>query len=103
MITALVQFTLPEPITRERARELFLQSAPRFQAIRGLIRKYYVLSEDGASAGGVYLWQTRAAAEEAYSPEWASAIRQKYGSTPLVTYFETPVVVDNQTSEVIRA
>jgi hypothetical protein len=56
MITALVQFKLPQPISREKAREVFSGTAPKYREIHGLIRKYYVLSPDGGTAGGVYLW-----------------------------------------------
>jgi CTP synthase (UTP-ammonia lyase) len=47
MITAIVHFDLPEPLAREKAQTLFLDSAPRYRQVQGLIRKYYLLSEDG--------------------------------------------------------
>lgn len=100
MITALVQFRLPQPVSREKARELFEGSAPRYREVSGLIRKYYLLSEDGRSAGGVYLWQTRADAERLYSAEWRQTIQERYGAPPTVTYFETPVIVDNLTNAI---
>ena len=101
MITALVQFKLPQPITREKAQEIFQSTAPRYQSTPGLIRKYYVLSEDGGTAGGVYLWKSKQDAEALYTKEWASYIRDKYGADPSVTYFESPVVVDNLTQEIV--
>ena len=33
------------------------------------MRKYYLRSEDGHRAGGVYLWETRVAAEAVYNAE----------------------------------
>ena len=57
MITALVQFRLPQPVAREKAQQLFVGSAPKYREASGLIRKYYLLSEDGGTAGGVYLWK----------------------------------------------
>lgn len=101
MITALVQFQLPQRITREKAREIFSSTAPKYREIHGLIRKYYTLSEDGGSAGGVYLWESRAHAERLYTEEWKKFIRDKYGAEPSVTYFESPVVVDNAAGVVI--
>ena len=56
MITALTTFTLPKPITREEARSIFLSTAPKYQGVQGLFRKTYVLSQDGVTVGGVYLW-----------------------------------------------
>ncbi|QCB48448.1 YdhR family protein [Hydrogenophaga sp. PAMC20947] len=103
MITAFVEFKLPKPITVAEARETFLSTAPKYQGMPGLIRKYYYLSEDGAKAGGIYLWESRAQAEQVYTPEWRAFVRGKYGSEPSVTYLECPVVVDNTTNEIISA
>ncbi len=101
MITVLVQFKLPQPLTREKAREIFLSTAPRYREIPGLIRKNYLLSQDGFSAGGAYLWKSREDAERLYTDEWKQFIFDKYGAHPSLTYFETPVVVDNATGETI--
>lgn len=101
MITALVQFKLPQPITREKAREIFLSTAPRYRATPGLIRKYYLLSQDGGTAGGVYLWKSGKDAEGLYTKEWENFVREKYGAPPSVTFFESPVVVDNLTNEIV--
>lgn len=101
MITAIVQFKLPQPISRDKARETFLSTAPRYQDTQGLVRKYYLLSEDGGTAGGVYLWKSREDAARLYTEEWKAFVREKYGAPPAVTYFESPVVVDNKTHEII--
>ncbi|UCB49483.1 MAG: YdhR family protein [Deltaproteobacteria bacterium] len=102
MITALVQFKLPAPLTRDEAQEIFSSTAPRYRDFQGLIRKYYVLSEDGGTAGGVYLWQSRADAERLYTDEWKKFIVEKYGSEPFITYFESPIIVDNLTGEILK-
>ena len=101
MITVFTTFTLPKPITREEARGIFLSTAPRYRGVQGLFRKIYVLSEDGATAGGVYLWNSRSEAEAMYTESWRSFVREKYGTDPIVTYFESPVVVDNVAQEVL--
>ena len=56
MITTLVQFALPSPISLAEATARFEFSAPEYQNLPGLVRKYYVLqrSEDGRFAGGIY-------------------------------------------------
>ena len=95
MITACVQFPVREHLTHDRARELFSATAPRYREVPGLIRKYYLLSEDGHSVGGVYLWKSRSDAERMYSEEWRSFIKERYGAEPSVTYFASPVIVDN--------
>lgn len=101
MITALVQFKLPQPVTVEKAREAFSGTAPKYRDVPGLIRKYYVLSEDGGTAGGVYLWRSREDAERLYTDDWKKFIRDKYGAEPSVIYFESPVVVDNANGTIL--
>jgi hypothetical protein len=95
MITAIVQFQLPAPMSLDEATRMFESTAPKYQNLPGLIRKYYLRSEDGRTAGGVYLWETKAAAEKVYSGEWRERVAKLYGNAPHVTYFDTPVVVDN--------
>src|SRR5215831_2881920 len=70
MITTLVHFQLPSPVSLAEATRRFEATAPKYQKLPGLIRKYYIRSEDGHIVGGVYLWQTRQAAERLYSAEW---------------------------------
>jgi hypothetical protein len=75
MITAIVQFKLTGPISREKARQLFLESAPRYQKVNGLIRKYYLLSKEGPISGGVYLFKSREDAQKLYNDEWKQYIK----------------------------
>jgi len=101
MITALVQFKLPQPMTTDKAQAVFAETAPKYREVNGLIRKYYLLSEDGKTAGGVYLWQSREAAEQLYTNDWKAFIVDKYGTRPSVTYFASPVIVDNLVGQII--
>ena len=63
MVVVMTAFTLPQPITREEARSIFLSTAPTYRGVPGLFRKHYVLSQDGGAVGGVYLWRSRPEAE----------------------------------------
>ncbi len=101
MITAFTSFTLQKPITREEARRIFLSTAPTYRGVPGLFRKIYLLSQDGLTAGGVYLWNSRAEAEAMYTESWRAFVREKYGTEPAVTYFESPVVVDNVAEQIL--
>ena len=101
MITALVQFKLPQPLTREKAQQAFVATAPKYRETAGLIRKYYLLSEDGGTVAGVYLWKSKKDAAGLYTKAWENFAREKYGALPTVTYFECPVVVDNLTNEIV--
>ena len=77
MITAVTTFTLPSPITRAEARDVFMSTAPTYRAVQGLFRKTYVLSEDGTTVGGVYLWNSRPEAEALYTDAWRAFVREK--------------------------
>lgn len=101
MIIAITSFKLAKPITRDEARAIFLTTAPTYQGVAGLLRKHYVLSEDGGTAGGVYLWNSKAEAEAMYTDSWRSFVRGKYGTEPTVTYFDSPVVVDNLSQQIM--
>ena len=101
MITTITAFQLPEPITRQQAQRIFLSTAPTYRGVAGLFRKCYLLSQDGRTAGGVYLWNTRADAEAMYTESWKEFVREKYGTDPSITYFDSPVVVDNVTREIL--
>ena len=94
-ITTVVQFRLPQPISLDEATRHFESSAPKYRNLPGLIRKYYLRAEDGRTAGGVYLWESRAAAEAAYSTEWRERVAKLFGGAPEITWFDTPVIVDN--------
>lgn len=102
MITAIVQFKLPNPVSRDKAQQLFMGTAPKYRDAVGLVRKYYLLSDDGATAGGAYLWKSREDAERMYTAEWRQHIARTYGVEPQVQYFETPVVVDNVIGDIAK-
>ena len=101
MIIVTTSFPLPKPVTREEARGIFLSTAPKYQGVKSLLRKHYMLSQDGATAGGTYLWNSRQEAEAMYTDSWRAFVREKYGTDAIVTYFESPVTVDNLTEQVI--
>ena len=101
MITAIVRFKLPASIDSARAAELFQGSAPKYQGLTGLIRKYYLFDAASRTGGGCYLWESREAAERVYSAEWRQMIADRYGAPPEISFFETPVVVDNESDKIL--
>jgi len=94
MITAIVQFKLPDGTTIDDAKAMFDAGIANYRGRAGLVRKYYLYGE-GGTAGGVYLWENRAAADALYTAEWKSMIEDRFGAAPNITFFETPVIVDN--------
>lgn len=102
-ITAIVRFTLPEGKTREEAVAAFEKSAPLYRDVQGLTRKYYLVSEDGRAGGGVYLFESRADADRLYDDAWRAGLRERLGVEPRVEYFDSPVIVDNETGSISTA
>ena len=101
MITALVRFKLPQPVSCEKARELFEGMAPKYREVPGLVRKYFLLTQDGESVGGVYLWNSQSDAEDLYTAEWKKSIEEKYGFAPTIDCYDSPVIVDNVAGEIL--
>lgn len=95
MITAIVRFKLPSDMTEAKAADLFRGSAPKYQGLQGLVRKYYLYDPASQTGGGCYLWKSRADADRVYTADWKKMIAERYGAAPEISYFETPVVVDN--------
>jgi hypothetical protein len=97
VITAIVRFKLPADVDAAKAAELFRATAPKYQALPGLIRKYYIYDAASHTGGGCYLWESREAAERFYDANWRKMITERY-SSPELSYFDTPVIVDNTAS-----
>jgi len=96
MIVTIVTFQLPKPATLAEITKTFQATAPKYQGIPGLLRKNYWMSEDGRRAGGIYVWESRDAANRVYTPEWRSFVESKYGTPPQIEYLHSPVMVDNR-------
>jgi hypothetical protein len=104
MITAVVTSKLPPGLTREQWQEQIKQVSTRFQNVPGLIRKQFLYNDKGVG-GDVCLWETREAAEACYykSPWGESVRRASGGKEPDIAWFETGVVVDNESHQIKTA
>ncbi len=100
MITVLVTYKLPEAMNRAAAHALSEQVAPRFQVLEGLRMKHFLYQEERGLGGGFYTWDTREAADTFHTEMWLDSMEERMGSRPELQYFETAVVVDNNSGEV---
>lgn len=103
MIVAIVRFKLPAGTDVKKAAALYEQSAPRFQGMPGLVRKYYLFDAATGTGGGCYLWESREAADRCYSAEFRASIKARYGAEPEISYLEAPVIVDNESGKITTA
>lgn len=94
----IVQFDLPK---RSKAQAIAggTGSAPTYRALegKGLIRKDYLNGDAGT--GGVYLWESREAAEAWYTDELVASLTERFGAKPRLTWYDTHVTVDNSKGE----
>ena len=93
-----VQFDLPKR-TEEQAVKGGSSTAPIYRdlAKQGLIRKDYLNGETGT--GGVYLWDSRAAAQAWFTEERVAELTKRFGARPRLTWYDTHVTVDNLLDE----
>ena len=91
---AVVTYRLPDGTAREAALQMFRDSIPRYMATEGLLRKNVIYQE--GVGGGVYLWESREAAEAAYSDEWKAYMTEKYNHSPKLVFYEAPITMDRQ-------
>ena len=91
---AVVTYRLPDGTDREAALQMFRDSIPRYMATEGLLRKNVIYQE--GVGGGVYLWESREAAEAAYSDEWKAYMTEKYNYSPKLVFYEAPITMDRQ-------
>lgn len=95
MIVTIVTFKLPAAKSLEEATEIFKSTAPKYQTVKGLLRKNYWISEDGREAGGIYVWSSKQDADNLYTADWKKFVEGKYGAPPAIRYVNSPVMIDN--------
>lgn len=99
MITVVSRFQLRPELDHDTALAEIQETIDWYRGRPGCIRKYVCLNEDQRYGIGVYLWEDRPTAEAFYAAASAEIERQT-GAAPELTYFDTPVVVDNRFGEV---
>jgi dsRNA-specific ribonuclease len=100
VITEIVTFKLPNGMTREQLIANFRQTAPKWHENPDLIRKNYLYDSANALGGGVYLWKNMDDAKRWHNDVFRKKVIEVYGSDPTITYFETPIVVDNAAGKI---
>lgn len=90
----IVQFDMQKR-TEAQAASGASATAPIYRDLagKGLIRKDYLNGDVGT--GGVYLWESRAAAEAWFTPAWIDELTKRVGVAPRITWYDTHVTVDN--------
>ena len=102
MITVIVNFKLPDGMTREEVISKFELTSQKWRDNQDLIRKNYLIDLDRGVAGGVYLWKEKMHAEIWLGAEFRKMVKDNYGEVPTFQFFETPIVVDNIAGDITK-
>jgi hypothetical protein len=103
MHTVMWTFNMPQKKTRDELRAIIAKSAPNYLNIDGLVRKYFGIAEDRQSIVGIYLWQSKEAADQFYTTAWVETVEERWGAAPTRMGWETPMVVESQEGRLIPA
>jgi len=96
-----VNFKLPADIDAKKAGNSSRASAPKYRGLKGWCASTTCSTREAASAAAVYLWKSKADADAVYTPQCKAYIADAYGTPPEIRYFETSVVVDNESEKTI--
>lgn len=95
MHTVMWTFQVPAGTTKADLVATIKATAHNYLGIPGLIRKYYGIDADAKTIVGIYLWESKAAADALYTPEWVATVRKRWGADPVRQEWTTPMVVES--------
>jgi hypothetical protein len=99
MIVEFVQFKYPNGMSREDILADGRTTIPRWRGNTELIRKHYIVDENG-NGGAFYIWPSKEAAQRGHNAEWFANIKARTGAVPTIKYFDLLMIVDNEAGKV---
>jgi hypothetical protein len=96
-------YASPPHLTETAIRSQFDNVAGNYLGVPGLIRKYFGFSDDASSVVGIYLWETKDAADAFYSDEWLAGVTERWGAAPVKQEWIVPVVAESVEGRVVGA
>jgi hypothetical protein len=101
MYCVLWTYAVPPHLNESAIRELFAGVADNYLGVPGLIRKYFGFTEDATGVIGIYLWETKDAADAFYSEEWMAGVTERWGAAPVKQEWIVPVVAETADGRVM--
>jgi heme-degrading monooxygenase HmoA len=92
-VATLVLIRKPAGVSRERLIAEFRAAIPAHRAAPGLLRKHFLIGDNGAAFGGLYLWRDEASAKAWFNEAWHERVRKTYGQAAAVDWFDTPILL----------
>ena len=100
MIMTIVTFNISSDLTDSDLKEKFLETSPIYKDTPGLIRKNYICDTSKDLAGGIYCFDNIENAKSRFDEDRVKWITDRF-SAPDIKFYENPVIVDNNTNEII--
>ena len=75
-------------------------TAPKYEGLAGLVSKAYWYDDAARENGGLYIWETREAAEATHDEAHLKRLEDLYGVRPTVRWMDVPVFVNNSLARV---
>jgi heme-degrading monooxygenase HmoA len=92
-VATLVLIRTPAGASRQQIVAEFQKAAPAHRAIPGLLRKHFIICDNGASFGGLYLWKDEASAQAWFNHAWHERVQKTYGQAAAMNWFDTPILL----------
>jgi hypothetical protein len=84
-----------DPLDRARVIKVAENARGMFEGMAGLRFKFFTLDEKHHVARNFYVWESREAAEDFFSPELTERVTGLYGVAPTIDFVDIAEVVDN--------
>ncbi len=97
-VGTLVLVATPPGMSKASLKQAFEESVPVYRKIPGLLRKYYIIT-DNAQFGGIYLWKDQASAQQWFNDAWKERVLKTYGSAATLEWFDTPILLPSQRAD----
>lgn len=94
-VSTLVTIAMPAGISKARLVQEFQASIPTYRAVPGLLRKHFIVTDDGRF-GGIYLWRDQAAADRWFNAAWKERVHATYGTDASLEWFDTAILAPSK-------
>jgi hypothetical protein len=95
MHTVIWTIKVNEGVSRQDILYCIKASESEFKSVAGLVRVYFGIAPDDKSVLEMSLWQSKAAADQFFTPHWETLAMRRWQAAPMERKdLDTPVVVE---------
>lgn len=97
-VGTVVLVATPPGTSKASLKQAFEASVPAYRKIPGLLRKYFIVTDDGRF-GGIYLWKDQVSAQQWFNDAWQERVLKSYGAAARIEWFDTPILLPSQRAD----